>query len=46
MAELELVSYLREKPELVNSDFEEDKTNPLEWWKDNSYQYKLVYFSC
>ena len=37
VAELELVSYLREKPVLVNSDSEEDKTNPQEWWKDNSY---------
>ena len=37
VAELQLVSYLREKPVLVNSDSEEDKTDPLEWWKDNSY---------
>ena len=36
VAELELVSYLREKPVFVNSDFEEDKTDPLEWLKDNS----------
>ena len=42
MAELQLVSYLREKPVLVNSDSEEHKTDPLEWWKDNSYQYKLL----
>ena len=41
MAELELVRYLREKPVLVNfSDSEEDNTDPLEWWKDNSYRYK------
>ena len=42
VAELELVSYLREKPVLVNSDSEEDNTDPLEWWKDNSYRYKLL----
>ena len=41
VAEIELVSYLREKPVLVNSGSEEDNTDPLEWWKDNSYRYKL-----
>ena len=43
VAELELVSYLREKSLLVKSDFEEGNTNPLEWWRDNSYQYKLLF---
>ena len=42
VAELEIVSYLREKPVLVNSDSEEDNTDPLEWWKDNNYRYKLL----
>ena len=42
MAELELISYLREKPVLVNADSEEDNTDPLDWWKDNSYQYNLL----
>ena len=37
VAELELISYLREKLVFVILDFEEDKTDPLEWWKDNSY---------
>ena len=23
-------------------DYEEDKNDPLEWWKDNSYRYKLL----
>ena len=41
VAELELVIYLREKPVLVNLDSEEGNTDLLEWWKDNSYQYKL-----
>ena len=31
VAEIELVSYLREKPVLVNSGSEEDNTDPLEW---------------
>ena len=42
VAEIELISYLREKPVLVNLDSGEDNTDLLEWWKDNSYQYKLL----
>ena len=36
VAESEIVNYVREKPVSVNSDSKEDKTDPLEWWKDNS----------
>ena len=42
VAESEIVNYLREKPVSVNSDSKEDKTDPLEWWKDNSSRYKLL----
>ena len=42
VAELELISYLRDKPVLVNLDSEEDNIDPLEWWKDNSYRYKVL----
>ena len=42
VAESELVSYLREKPVSVNSNSKENKTDPLEWWKDNSFRYKLL----
>ena len=41
--ESELVNYLRKRPVSVKSDSTEDKTNPLEWWKDNSYRYKLLF---
>ena len=42
VAESEIVNYLREKPVPVNSDSKEDKTDPLEWWKDNSSRYKFL----
>ena len=43
VAELELVSYLIEKPVLVKLNSKEDNTDPLEWWKDDSYWYKLLF---
>ena len=39
VAKLELVSYFREKPVVVKLNSEEDNTDPLERWKDNSYQF-------
>ena len=43
MDESELVNYLRERPVSMKSDSTEDKTNPLKWWKDNSYRYMLLF---
>ena len=42
VAEIELISYLREKPVLVNLDSGEYNTDLLEWWKDNTVCKKIL----